>query len=268
MSQRPLTGYDNRDAKSGQPDQEVFLYDSATGKLVCPSCNPTGARPLGVFDAEVFPGPLVDHNAIWRGHWLAASVPGWTAQALTLALYQSRYLSDSGRLFFNSSDALVPADTNGVMDVYQYEPPGVGSCTQSSPSYSSVSGGCVDLISSGASPEESAFLDASESGNDVFFLTASRLTPKDIDGAFDVYDASVGGGEAPVLSPPACQGDSCQLPAAPPNDPTPGSLTFNGAGNVHEEEAPALPLQEGQGQEERQVCGAQAPQVQAQEEGP
>ena len=40
MSQRPLTGYDNRDAATGQPDQEVFLYDAAAnggaGELVAP----------------------------------------------------------------------------------------------------------------------------------------------------------------------------------------------------------------------------------------
>ena len=34
---------------TGQPDQEVFLYDAAAeggaGTLVCASCNPTGARP-------------------------------------------------------------------------------------------------------------------------------------------------------------------------------------------------------------------------------
>ncbi len=50
MSNSPLTGYDNRDAVSGQRDEEVFLYDAASNHLVCASCNPTGARPVGVFD--------------------------------------------------------------------------------------------------------------------------------------------------------------------------------------------------------------------------
>ena len=44
MSDRSLTGYDNEDATSQTPgkrmDEEVFLYDSATGRLVCASCNP------------------------------------------------------------------------------------------------------------------------------------------------------------------------------------------------------------------------------------
>ena len=77
-------------------------------------------------------------------------------------LYQSRYLSDSGRLFFNSGDALVPQDVNGTWDVYEYEPEGVGSCGPAAASGSVVyrperetaSGvvepaGCVGLISSG-----------------------------------------------------------------------------------------------------------------------
>jgi DNA-binding beta-propeller fold protein YncE len=239
MSQRSLTGYDNRDVASGEPDAEVYLYNSASGLLRCVSCNPSGARPQGVFDPPRESDPLlVDHHRDWRERWLAASIPGWTSLEIGHALYQSRYLSNSGRLFFNSSDALVPADTNGVMDVYEYEPPGgagqpaSNDCTTSSTSYGAASGGCVSLISSGTSPEESAFLDASESGDDVFFLTQSRLTPKDIDSAFDVYDASAGGGEPQLVNPPTCDGDACQLPATPPIDATPGSLTFNGAGNL------------------------------------
>jgi DNA-binding beta-propeller fold protein YncE len=242
MSSRPLTGYDNRDVSSGARDQEVFLYDSqapASEALHCASCNPSGSRPHGAFDPGGFPGPLVDRNASnWGGQTLAANIPGWTRVELTTALNQSRYLSDSGRLFFNAADALAPQDTNGTFDVYEYEPPqGPGqpasnSCTPSSATYSPASGGCVSLISSGTSPHESAFLDASESGDDVFFLTASHLSPRDLDGALDLYDARVGGGEPGVVKPVECSGDACQQPAVPPNDPTPGSLTFNGTGNL------------------------------------
>jgi hypothetical protein len=244
MSQRPLTGYDNRDAKTGVRDQEVFLYDAAAqggeGKLLCASCDPSGARPHGAFDKGEYPGLLVDRRPNWAGQTLAANIPAWTDIALGQALYQSRYLSDSGRLFFNAADALVPADSNGTFDVYEFEfPQGSGqpesnACTTSSPTYGPASGGCVSLISSGTSPGESAFMDASESGDDVFFLTNSRLTGKDQDTALDLYDARVGGGELEAVKPVECSGDACQQPAVPPNDPTPGSLTFNGAGNVLE----------------------------------
>ncbi len=71
---------------------------------------------------------LVDYAQTWQDRWLAGNIPGWTTKDLSNAIYQSRYLSNSGRLFFNSSDALVPADVNGKEDVYEYEPAGVGSC--------------------------------------------------------------------------------------------------------------------------------------------
>jgi hypothetical protein len=243
MSRRPLTGYDNRDARTGERDEEVFLYDSATEALRCASCNPTGARPTGVFDPGGIPTILVDHHGTWAGSTLAATIPGWTNRRVSSSVYQPRYLSDSGRLFFDAADALVPTDTNRLMDVYQYEPPqgpaqpASNSCTTSSPAYKSASGGCVSLISSGTSPEESAFLDASESGDDVFFLTASKLAPTDTDNATDVYDAHACSASSPCPPPPpppppACEGDACQPPATPPVDATPGSLTLNGAGNV------------------------------------
>ncbi len=245
MSQRSLTGYDNRDARNGEADEEVFLYDASAGAVRCVSCNPTGARPRGVFDTDLFPGLLVDHPQSWRKQWLAASIPGWTLQWLNLALYQSRYLSDSGRMFFNAADALVPRDANGVEDVYQYEPAGIGSCRESSETFSAATGGCVALISSGESKEESAFLDASENGDEVFFLTASKLTQTDVDSAFDVYDAHICSTASPCPPPPpppppACEGDACQNPVAPPNDATPGSLSFHGPGNAVPAPAPVV----------------------------
>jgi hypothetical protein len=248
MSQRSLTGYDNRDAVSGQPDQEVYLYDrlgdGGEGKLVCASCDPTGARPHGV-EIVTDAHSLLNQQGIWGGGtWLAAAIPGWTSFALAESLNQSRYLSDSGRLFFNSADVLVPRDSNGTVDVYEYEPPqGEGqpasnNCTVPSPTYSPTSGGCVDLVSSGTSAEESVFLDASESGDDVFLLTAAQLAPGDFDTADDIYDARVGGVVVEPVKPPACEGDACQNPVSAPEDPTPGSLTFKGPGNP----LPAAPV--------------------------
>jgi hypothetical protein len=237
MSDRSLTGYDNLDANSDQPDEEVYLYDAtqptSVGNPLCVSCDRTGSRPTGLLrpsDGTL----LVDERGIWQGHWLSGSIPGWTATQLDRALYQSRYLSDSGRLYFDSTDALVSQDTNGLEDVYQYEPPGVppGEYGCESP------GGCVSLISSGASSEESTFLDASESAGDVFFLTAARLAPEDKDTSFDVYDAHECATDspcpmAPVSPPPCITGDSCKPPPSP--QPAifgaPASATFSGTGN-------------------------------------
>ena len=238
MSERSLTGYDNRDTNSGEPDEEVFLYDANSDRLVCASCNPTGARPSGVFDSLEHE-PIGAGDRVWTGHWLAGNIPGWTPSRLGGALYQSRYLSNGGRLFFNSSDTLVPQDTNGLENVYEYEPPGVGDCEGSSETFSERSGGCVGLISSGTSSEESAFLDASASGDDVFFLTTSPLVPQDVDSSYDVYDAHVCSASAPCAAsstgpPPCATADSCRVaPALQPGIFGPsGSATFSGAGNV------------------------------------
>src|SRR4029077_10640469 len=172
MSQRSLTGYDNYDALSGQPDEEVYLYDAeapGAGSLACASCNPSGGRPTGVEYANLNT-KLVGGFQVWEEEtWIAANVPGWTPYRPGRALPQSRYLSNQGRPFFNSNDALVAQDINNNQDVYQYEPLGVGDCTGSSATFNAAAGGCVGLISSGRASGESAFLDASESGADVFF---------------------------------------------------------------------------------------------------
>jgi hypothetical protein len=255
MSDRSLTGYDNTDAVSGHRDEEVFLYDAQADRLVCASCDPTGARPVGAFDQTRSP-LLVDRNELWTGQvgdadpWLAGSIPGWDRGIISGSRYQPRYLSDSGRLFFDSVDALVPRASNGLEDVYEYEPAGVGGCSENGSSgavvYEASSGGCVGLISSGISGQESAFFDASENGNDVFFVTVAKLVGVDYDAGYDVYDAHVCGSEGvacvvePVSPPPCSSGDSCKaapLPQPTIFGPTP-SATFSGVGNVVEEAKP------------------------------
>jgi hypothetical protein len=255
MSERSLTGYDNLDAISGQPDEEVYLYDAVSNRLVCASCDPSGARPVGVYDNRLYKEPLlVDPNVAWSAvegsgnHWLAGSVPGWENSFNGgVIAYQPRYLSDSGRVFFDSPDALVPQDTNGLEDVYEYEPAGVGSCVSASSTFSEGSNGCVGLISSGQSSSESSFVDASETGNDVFFDTTSKLTGLDVDTTYDIYDARVceAGAPCPVepVSPPSCaSGDSCKAAPSPQPEifgPAP-SATFSGIGNVSEEAKPSV----------------------------
>jgi hypothetical protein len=243
MSQRSLTGYDNIDAGSplGEPraDEEVFLYDAQAGRLVCASCNPSGERPVGRVEASE---RFADIGYAWTTQWIAASIPSWLKSGFQeIGLYQPRYLSDSGRLFFDSPDTLVPQDTNGAENVYEYEPEGIGSCIGSSTTYSVSSAGCVSLISGGKGAQESAFLDASASGNDAFFVTSENLVPGDVDGAYDVYDAHVCGSEAPcpesggVVTAPVCDtAESCKAP--PSTQPAifgaPASATFTGSGDI------------------------------------
>jgi NHL repeat len=218
-STAPLTGYDNTDRSSGQADRELFLYDATAnggdGRLLCASCNPSGARPAG----QEF-----KLGARKSGPWTAARIP-----VPQNVLYASRVLADNGRrLFFDSYDVLSPRDTNGRADVYQWEAPGEGGCTEFSPSFSPTNGGCVDLISSGQSAVDSELLDASPSGNDIFFTTLSSLLPQDF-GLQDVYDARVNGGlPSPPPPPPSCEGESCRHPAPPPALITPASGSYEG----------------------------------------
>ncbi len=274
MSSRELTGYDNRDVVSGEPDEEVFLYEAVTGRLTCASCNPTGARPVGEEYEKLTSGNggLVGGDRVWESaDWLAANVPGWTPFEPTVARYQSRYLSDSGRLFFNARDGLVPQAVNESWDVYEFEPVGVPvgehACSAGSASGSDVfrvargfvvegrvgeeGAGCVALMSSGESPQESAFLDASESGGDVFFLTTARLEPRlDYDSNVDVYDAHECTGVSPCSQPPAERSAVCETEASckaspspqPPLFGAPASATFSGPGDAPPSSPPSKPV--------------------------
>ncbi len=246
MSDRDLTGYDNRDALGGMPDEELYLYHAGAGEgstaLACASCDPTGGRPTGVsYGQEGYGVPLVGGWGGWSAStWLAADVPGWTTYRGSEALYQSRYLSDSGRLFFDSPGALVPQDVNGTWDVYEYEPAGVGDCTTGGARFSARSNGCVGSISSGGSAEESAFMDASETGGEVFFLTKAKLLAQDFDEAFDVYDAHECTAASPCLpatvpqSPECTTAEACRAAPSPQPDVfgAPPSATFDGLGNA------------------------------------
>src|SRR6185437_7234282 len=116
-----LTGYDNTDAVSGGLDIEIYVYDALARQLTCASCGPSGQQPLA------------------GGAYLTQ---GEAPHPLT----------DSGRLFFNTAEPLLPRDTNGKVDVYEFED------------------GQVSLISTGTGTSEAVLLDASENGGDVFFL--------------------------------------------------------------------------------------------------
>jgi hypothetical protein len=229
----PLTGYDNTDRMNGKADLEVFLYDATAdggaGSVTCLSCNPSGQPPTG---SEVF---VESQDPAAGENWAAAMIPPYQT-----SFYGSRVISATGsRVFFDSYDALVPSDTNGKEDVYEWEAPGSGGpagggCTESSSSFSPRNGGCLSLISSGESGSDSEFVDASPEGRDVFFSTTSSLVPQD-PGLIDIYDAREGGGFPPPAGlRPTCEGEACQGPVSPPKDQTPASASFSGPGNVVE----------------------------------
>lgn len=224
-----LTGYDNTDAVSGESDLEVFRYNTETKELNCASCAPTNTKPRGRVLQFSF---KIDPSWIRRGagshvEWGAAWLPGLTTRgqyAPEHEIYKPRVISDDGtRVFFNSFDALVAEDTNGMQDVYEWEEQGTGGCQKAD--------GCIGLISSGESPKDSEFVDSSTTGRDVFFTTAGSLLPQD-PGLIDVYDAREGGGFPQPVTPAACEGEACQSPPNPQNPPTPASSSYNGPANV------------------------------------
>jgi hypothetical protein len=86
-------GYGNLDAGSGTPDSEVYEYSAATHALVCASCDPSGAPPVG--------NATLTYRAERGG-------------------YVPRNLSaDGSRLFFESPDPLIPGSANGHIKVFE-----------------------------------------------------------------------------------------------------------------------------------------------------
>jgi hypothetical protein len=221
MSNAQLTSYDNTDGINGEPVEEVYRFDATTKELSCISCNPSGARPIG---------RQLEAQGEKRSLWLAAQIthPNST-------LYAPRVISEDGnRVFFESFEPLVQADVNGKADVYEWEAPGSGTCTISSPAYRATNDGCVSLLSSGQSARDSEFVDASATGADVFFSTIGSLVPQD-EGLVDIYDARVEGGLAsPQAQASECSGDACQPAGAAPSAQSPATVVPSGEGNKHE----------------------------------
>lgn len=178
----------------GSRQPTVYEYSVDTG-LACVSCDPRGTAPT---NQSYVPG-------------LAGVFAG-----LPMGTYEPRSITDDGRVFFDSPDALVPEDTNGRYDVYMYDD------------------GALQLISTGRDPDNSEFVDTTANGEDVFFITREQLSGDDVDTNMDLYDARVGGRSVPprVVAPP-CQNEDCRG-AAPPavTAPTAATITFSGAGNL------------------------------------
>ncbi|HET7053091.1 MAG TPA: hypothetical protein VFI09_04140 [Solirubrobacterales bacterium] len=198
-SEADLTSYES------EGSAEIYRYDAAQGSLDCLSCDPTKGPPTGSAHLQTLaqtgdPGPVNEF----------AQIPNLSP--------------DGHRAFFESPDALVPADTDERQDVYEWEANGAGSCA--------TPGGCLFLISSGKSARDNYLFGVSESGNDAFVYSSDLLTAEDGDETPSVYDARVNGGFASGSSHSECQGEACQPAAEAPQGQTPASATFHGAGNV------------------------------------
>lgn len=120
---------------------------------------------------------------------------------------------DGSRVFFETPEALVDRDVNGVTDVYEWHD------------------GDVDLVTSGIGVK-SLYFDSSADGKTVFFLTFNRVIPElDTNNRRDLYVARPGGGLPLPPSPPDCAGEACQPERGAPGVGDPGSRS-GGEGNV------------------------------------
>jgi hypothetical protein len=210
LDRADLTGYDTfgPSCAEGRPGNcaEAYIYDLSSSSLTCVSCNPSGAPPLA--NTQLYEVP--------SGISLFASM---TPPLLS---------EDGSRAFFQTTEALVPQDTNGASDVYEWE------------------NGHIYLISSGQGGElgelggvggvggltGSALVGASSNGDDVFFTTADRLVPQDEESSRVIYDARVGGGFPYTPPGHGCDSGQCQGPQTPaPVFAPPASSTFVGVGN-------------------------------------
>lgn len=190
---------------------ELYRYRADAKGLACVSCNPTEAAPSGPASLQALPEREVSPK-------------------LSYGVKTRNLSADGNRVFFDSPDKLVASDTNGVNDVYEWEAKGTGSCDSED-----QDGGCLFLISSGASPEPSYFGDADVEGDNAFFFTEDQLVGQDRDELVDVYDARVGGGIAAQNPPvvPICEGEACKGPVpSQPLGQSAGSASFNGPHNA------------------------------------
>ncbi len=185
--------------------RQVFEYDAQTGDLVRVSIGQNGFNDDGntdTFDAGI---PPQEHD-------------------MPLAVS-----NDGAFVVFQSADGLTSGALNGFRsevtgiyanNVYEYRDGEVYLISDGQDT-NTVEGHSVVSVN-GVSP----------SGQDIFFETADRLVPQDLDTETDVYDARIDGGfPAPVSLLPSCSGDACQGQLSPsPVLLSPGS-EFQAGGN-------------------------------------
>jgi len=158
---------------------DIYFYDVKTNETTCVSC--LDGEPT---DKALLPNELYKIN---NAH--------------------AEVVTDEGQVFFSTSSALLPRDTNGAPDVYEY------------------ADGQLTLISPGNAPVPAYIGGVGGNGRDVFFVTSQGLVPQDTDGQPDLYDARVGGGFASQQLTPRtqCAGEACQPAVAPPTTATAAS---------------------------------------------
>lgn len=192
-------------AKSGGLPEEVWRYDANAGEApVCVSCARAGVES----EARLQPPESIENEG---------NGPD----------YLNRNVLDNGDVFFDTETALVPEDTDGVSNVYEY--------SEEAP----------HLISTGVSPDGSYFVDASGEGKggegiDVFFETTQTLVKSDTGSGIKLYDARVDGGFVEPAGASECDGEECRaVGGGGETTGSPASAMFSGPENAASPPAPA-----------------------------
>ena len=168
-----ITSYDN----AGH--LEMYTYEPSTERLTCVSCNPSGAPPTTNVQAS----------------------------------QDGLFLTNDGRAFFSTEEALVPNDTDNSEDVYEY--------VEGRPQLITPGTGDSHSQPGGLFFENPPGLDGvSANGTDVYFSTYDTFVPQDLNGNFlKFYDARTDGGFPATVPPPPCEAaDECHgAGSAPPS---------------------------------------------------
>ena len=193
-----LTSYDN----AGH--LEMYSYTPFSGAVVCDSCNPDGKPPTADISAS----------------------------------QDGLFLTNDGRTFFSTEEALVPQDTDEAEDVYEYVDgrpqlitPGTGTALPPQGEFGGNGKG-VNLESINETP---GLVGVSAEGTDVYFSTFDSLIPEDHNGNFlKFYDArSDGGFPQPTPVPPCAAAEECHgAGSSAPELPTQGTAAGLSGGNV------------------------------------
>ena len=152
-------------------------------------------------------------------------------------------ISDDGqRVFFETPDALVPQDVNGVGGCEAHAQGeiaffNIGTYNSCDDVYE-WHDGAVHLLTPGTGNQPFILMGATKDGRSVFFYTRQQLVGWDKGDGADIYVARAGGGfPEPPPQPAACEGEGCR--GAGPSAPS-----IAGAGSAAFE-APAQPAAPG-----------------------
>jgi len=190
ITNSPVTEYNNAGYL------EMYLYNPATQRLVCASCIPNGEAPQSNVEAS----------------------------------QDGLFMTNDGRAFFTTTNALVHSDTNQAQDVYEY--------VDGHPQLITTGTGETQAPKKGGSfGVAPGLVGVSADGSDVYFSTFDSLVSQDHNGVFiKFYDARAGGGFPAAVPPPPCEAaDECHgAGSSPPSsiqDETGANL---GGGNASE----------------------------------